>query len=469
MLDIQAFLNCFRACLIAPAGYGKTHFIVDCMRVAPVKQLILTHTHAGVASLREKLAKEAIPPSRYTLCTISSLAKDLYSAYANNHDRTIPEDDKAFFCHAVRIATKIASTKNIQTVLRISFAGIFVDEYQDCNIEQHGFIMSLSNALPLRVLGDPMQSIFDFDNSISPVSFENDLRQFQRFCLDSPKRWLNTNPRLGEEIKDIRTLLETNRTTTIDYIRYSEIKNERGDTRHMLQFIYSKTFRGIATDSWLVIPSNSCPGARIKLAKQLGSSFRLLEAMDEQCFYRVAKQVDKLIENGSMLEFYNLCCSLFLKTSLDKWISASGPKSKRKPNERELMKPLNEALQAFNATKSPRMLMQVFFRLEKLPDITCYRFEIHESLIRAIHESVQTGLSVYESMKAERNRIRLAGRKNHHRSIGSTLLTKGQEFDHVIVVNQGKKFDLSTETGRKNFYVAISRACKSLTIIDVSE
>ena len=170
-----------------------------------------------------------------------------------------------------------------------------------------------------------------------------------------------------------------------------------------------------------------------------------------------------------MLEFYNLCCSLFLKTSLDKWISASGPKSKRKPNERELMKPLNEALQAFNATKSPRMLMQVFFRLEKLPDITCYRFEIHESLIRAIHESVQTGLSVYESMKAERNRIRLAGRKNHHRSIGSTLLTKGQEFDHVIVVNQGKKFDLSTETGRKNFYVAISRACKSLTIIDVSE
>ncbi len=469
MLDIQAFLNCFRACLIAPAGYGKTHFIVDCMRVAPVKQLILTHTHAGVASLREKLAQEAIPPSRYILCTISSFAKDLYSAYANSHDRTIPEEDKGFFSHAVRIATKIASANNIQTVLRISFAGIFVDEYQDCSIEQHGFIMALSNALPLRVLGDPMQSIFDFDNSILPVSFENDLRQFQRFYLDSPKRWLTTNPRLGQEIKHIRTLLESNRWTEINYDRFSEIKYEEIDFPSLTPLIYRETKRISKDDSCLILVSCSFPRNRIGLAKKLGGAFRLLEAMDEKCFYSAAKQVDEFINTGSISVFYALCCLLYLQTTIDNWLTSTHFKKKRKQSEMQLSDSIRSTYQSFVDSQTPQKVLLLFSSLENLPRMGCYRFEIKDSLFRAINESARTGLSVYESMKAIRNRIRLAGRRNYHRSIGSTLLTKGQEFDHVIVVNQGIKFDLSTETGRKNFYVAISRACKSLTIVDVNE
>ena len=469
MPDIQAFLNCSRACLIAPAGYGKTHFIVDCMREAPQKQLILTHTHAGVASLREKLSAGAIPPSKYTLCTISSLAKDFFLAYANDRDREVPEDDPGFFDHSVRVATTIVSSKNIQAVLRVSFDGVFVDEYQDCNIDQHRFILALSEKIPLRVLGDPMQGIFAFKDRPRLVSFEQDLSRFDRFELDSPKRWARDNPRLGEEIKAIRSLLESGRCGTIDYSRFSEIRHQSGDVPCLISAIYDEVNLYPNTDSCLVLPSSSIPLARIGLAKQLKNGFRLLEAIDEKVFYKAAQLVDEFIASGSMPDFRDLCGLLFLKSPLDNWFNSKGLKKKRNPRDKDASKPVEQALGTFFDARSPHSVLAVLSSVENLPDMTCFRFEIRDSLLRAIEESGRTGASVYESMKMTRNRIRLVGRKTYRRSIGSTLLTKGQEFDHVIIVNRHPRFNLNEDEGRKHFYVAISRACKSVLVFDVTD
>ena len=38
----------------------------------------------------------------------------------------------------------------------------YVDEYQDCSNIQHVLISSLADILPCRILGDPLQAIFDF-------------------------------------------------------------------------------------------------------------------------------------------------------------------------------------------------------------------------------------------------------------------------------------------------------------------
>lgn len=38
--------------LIAPAGYGKTYTIAECVAMGDGKSLILTHTNAGVAALK---------------------------------------------------------------------------------------------------------------------------------------------------------------------------------------------------------------------------------------------------------------------------------------------------------------------------------------------------------------------------------------------------------------------------------
>ena len=66
--------------------------------------------------------------------------------------------------------------------------------------------------------------------------------------------------------------------------------------------------------------------------------------------------------------------------------------------------------------------------------------------------------SIYDSMITYRNRIRVIGRKVIGKCIGTTLLTKGLEFDCVVVL-KANHFKC-----KKNFYVAISRACKKLVL-----
>ena len=47
-------------------------------------------------------------------------------------------------------------------MLKASYAGIIVDEYQDCIQVQHEIVLAMNKHLPVVVLGDPMQGIFSF-------------------------------------------------------------------------------------------------------------------------------------------------------------------------------------------------------------------------------------------------------------------------------------------------------------------
>lgn len=62
-----------------------------------------------------------------------------------------------------------------------------------------------------------------------------------------------------------------------------------------------------------------------------------------------------------------------------------------------------------------------------------------------------------QAMIQLRNFYRSKGRNIPHRAIGTTLLTKGLEFDNVIVLNP-------EAMDEKHFYVAITRARKRLFI-----
>jgi hypothetical protein len=61
-----------------------------------------------------------------------------------------------------------------------------------------------------------------------------------------------------------------------------------------------------------------------------------------------------------------------------------------------------------------------------------------------------------------RNRASRVGRSVARCSVGTTLLVKGLEFDHAIVLD-GDEFDV------RNLYVAITRGARSLTIISRSK
>lgn len=80
-------------------------------------------------------------------------------------------------------------------------------------------------------------------------------------------------------------------------------------------------------------------------------------------------------------------------------------------------------------------------------------------MYKALRKAQIENISISETIKYNRDILRQIGRKVEGKCIGTTLLTKGLEFDIVIVLNFQDFED------KNNFYVAITRACKKLILI----
>ncbi|MEO4956135.1 3'-5' exonuclease, partial [Bacteroides uniformis] len=78
---------------------------------------------------------------------------------------------------------------------------------------------------------------------------------------------------------------------------------------------------------------------------------------------------------------------------------------------------------------------------------------------KALRKAQIDNISISEAIKYNREVLRQVGRKVEGKCIGTTLLTKGLEFDTVIVLNFQDFED------KNNFYVAITRACKKLILV----
>ena len=62
--ELDKIMQMSSAAIIAPAGHGKTEMIADIVKHADGKQLLLTHTNAGVDAIEKRLQKRKI--SNYT-------------------------------------------------------------------------------------------------------------------------------------------------------------------------------------------------------------------------------------------------------------------------------------------------------------------------------------------------------------------------------------------------------------------
>ena len=66
-MTLTDFITEPKSLLIAPAGHGKTYAIASCIKLCPIgeKQLVLTHTHAGISSIKKKLQKLKVEDNKY--------------------------------------------------------------------------------------------------------------------------------------------------------------------------------------------------------------------------------------------------------------------------------------------------------------------------------------------------------------------------------------------------------------------
>ena len=82
-MDIDTFLSANKSMVIAPAGFGKTYTIAECIASyrGEKRVLVLTHTHAGIASLKEKFRLKNIPSSRSEERRVGKECRSRWSPY----------------------------------------------------------------------------------------------------------------------------------------------------------------------------------------------------------------------------------------------------------------------------------------------------------------------------------------------------------------------------------------------------
>lgn len=483
MTDWSDFIKCTRGLLIAPAGHGKTTAIADCLLQCPIDscQLVLTHTHAGIASLRNKFKQKNVPSSRYQIETITGFAQRYVLSFIGSS--ALPEEeDKSYFNVAIEKCCSLIQTSVVQNVIKASFSGIFVDEYQDCTIDQHNMIMGLAKNLPLHLLGDPLQGIFSFEDK-PLVDFEKDFCLFTRFeLLDYPWRWKKSNPALGQFIFRIRKELEVNHKieiasspkdnifviTCLPSDKYSCLGRLIQQQKSNNILIICPSYKEYDNNGKLILRGGLNERIVIKQRTDYANKFSVLDAIDSSEYYKCAKMIDSFIEKclrGNRIKkvarLHDILKSLHLNiTEVNKWIDKSKNTLKQRTKENaSFSKKLKESFSHFEADVNLSNLRTVLTQIVQLPQIKSYHKIFYYTIDKCFNIAQINNISMFEAMKLQKTRLRHQGRSVDGLCFGTTLLTKGLEFETVIIWDAHKFDDV------KNFYVAISRACKRLIIM----
>lgn len=463
-MDHKAFISAKKSLLIAPAGHGKTHAITDCLAHTEGKRLILTHTHAGIASIREKIKKANISSRKYHIETITGYAQKYVQAFYTGSDMPDRHDINAYYSFLVAKATALLKTPLIAKTIAATYSGLFVDEYQDCTLEQHALVATLNDILPTQILGDPLQRIFGFKGT-SMVDLESSSHMgdflLEQHYLEEPWRWKGKNENLGQALKEIRNKIISKEP--IDLREFPAIEvftvSNAVELYNPRKPYYQAVSRLLSEKNVLLIhPLSANSSARLKIISLFKQPIILVEAIDDKDFYKGAALFDSATIATIEKLLIDTCLDLFNKTGIKVWFSERGLIRKTKPDERiisdQIKIRLDELKSNYSFTKAAKFLKFI----DSLNTIRCYRREMLNALCASLVAAQANGNSVNESMVESRNHFRRVGRKVYGRCIGTTLLTKGLEFDTVIILNAQ---DFSCP---KNLYVALTRASKRLVV-----
>jgi DNA helicase-2/ATP-dependent DNA helicase PcrA len=467
--QLVASLKC--GSVIAAAGCGKTEQIARATQIADGRRLILTHTHAGVDALRARLKAHKVPSEKFRIDTIAGWCLRYAASFPNRSSLTctLPRSDKEW--NAVyEAAARLIQSGAVKGVLVSSYTGVFVDEYQDCSDLQHQVIKTIAEHLPVCVFGDPLQAIFDFKGQ-KPVDWDVDV--FPVFGkagkLITPWRWRNAgNPELAEWLAHIRLTLEQggniDLTSRPGCVKWECLPSDP-QVRQTKIVGTCKSLMGKANNAPLIVigdPVNI--NARVSLAKNLAAAgFSNVEPLGSYHLYEFAKKIEAakgLARLERTLEFICACMigaekAVFLKAVK----SHQSGKKLGTAQFGDLIK-IGIAVTEANAVETVLELMHGFHGRETT---RLFRRELFFSMCSALRiKSTRPYKSLTDTIWEVQNRIRHAGRKIGKRSIGSTLLIKGLEFDHTVIIH-------ADSMSRKDWYVALTRATTSITILSPSE
>jgi len=453
-----------RATVTAPAGCGKTHLIAEALtRYTAAKPiLVLTHTNAGVAALRERFDRAGVPSKAYRLSTIDGWAMRLISTFPTRsaHDPILlklanPDTDYM----SIRVAAiNLLKAEHVSDILASSYARLIVDEYQDCSIRQHAVVAYAAKTLSTCVLGDPMQAIFGFGGD-SLAKWDEQICTYFPVVgeLNKPWRWINAGAEpLGLWLLDVRGKLL--RGEPIDLrsapaaVTWVELK---GTNDHQRRLMAARVQTQNVNGCVLIIGDSTSPGSQRQFASQTPGAVTV-EAVDlkglvsfARTFNIAAHDALERLAGFSKDVMTNVSAPNLLLQRVQSLMSGT---ARNPPTDVE------KAALKFVQSPSHRAGAHLLVEISKEAGVRTHRPAVLSACIKALNICESTdGLSFYNAAIRMREQHRLLGRPLPSRAVGSTLLLKGLEAEVAVILN-------ADVLNARNLYVAMTRGSHALIV-----
>ncbi|ANB77317.1 hypothetical protein AYM40_35125 [Paraburkholderia phytofirmans OLGA172] len=445
----------------APAGTGKTEQIALVAGTLTGRWLVLTHTVAGVDAIRKRLKKYSVPDVKAHVETISAWSYRWARAFPENSHLsaqwTAKEND---WSTVQRAAADLVESGAVQSVLAASYDGVLVDEYQDCAESQHRLICALSRMMRCYVFGDPLQAIFGFTRTDRVVDWHT--RTLPEFPLAgrlaTPHRWNAVdNGELGAWLLSARPGIQAGKIDLTNVPQSVEwVQCEAGQpVTDLGKFCFVRSQQPGQTMA--VLDSSFDAVRRAKLAKTIGGT--TVEPVSGRCerdFYDSVRNTGGIERVAAVLDFASSAFAGAAAASKRKRVESllANPGRQRIPAS-----PAEIALCAMARDTSFRHVVDALQCIEHEGGVTVTRPELVYGIKASLRLCVENpGLSLEDATWQVANTRRERGRIVRNRSVGSTLLVKGLEFDHVVITPDACRTKLE-------WYVALTRATRSVRVL----
>lgn len=455
--------------VVAPAGHGKTHLIAQSAGFASGRHLILTHTYAGVNALRQKMRLLNINRRCYHVDTIASWSLRLSIAYKHTSEyRNDRPSEDAHWSKVYCACLRLLDHEFVRRILSASYVRVFVDEYQDCSVAQHEIVLKLARELPTVVLGDPLQGIFDFGQQRSVNWADHVETHFSCLgTLEEPHRWRNVGAsRLGEWLIDVRSRLESGQSIDLRRNLPPQVKvvESSADSQSLIrkQGNACRYFTCDASHSVIAIHKGNqryktkCH----KLAQNLSGKYSSIEEVEGKALFLFIRKLEESSANKDrLLDTVEFACSCMsgVSQSLSRG-TKNGEYAKIRGNTRNPK--VVCAANAFLTETTSENMMRLLESIRSIEGVKLFRRDLYNRAMGVLRKhSGSPDLTLQEAADRYQSEFRHRGRPiGQRRLIGTTLLVKGLEFDHAIVLD-------AATLSKKELYVALTRGARSLRIV----
>lgn len=444
----------------APAGCGKTQLIADALSqhtdIKPV--LILTHTNAGVTALRARLQRGGVPSSAYRVSTIDGFSMRLAAKFplrAGLSARVLELANPNADYPAIRSAVHgLLQAGHISDPIGSTYSRLLVDEYQDCNIAQHGIVCSIAQTLPTCILGDPMQAIFGFRDPLVHWAREAQVAFPPIGALQTPWRWrLAGMDALGAWLLQARESLQAGHPVDLrgapEGVKWVQLTQGKEAQQRLMA---ARSEAPNQNGRVLIIGDSINVNGRHQLTMQTPGATSV-EAVDLKDLVNFAHRFD-LASPSALQQLAEFATSLMTGVGTANLLARVD--TIRRGRARTPATPAEAAAVAFVAAPSHTTSIDLLQSLADQPGGRVYRPEVLHCCIAALRAAAGEGGFIGAAMQA-RERNRHLGRPLGRRAVGSTLLLKGLEADVAVILEPERMT-------AQHLYVALTRGARRVVV-----